>query len=375
MKINAISLLALLLLFNACGGGGTTPNEEQSTQEYTLERICEGSNPWGMDWLPDGRMLLTEKSGELYLVDMESGERSAISGVPEVYLRGQGGLLDVKVHPRYPSQPWIYLSYSEKSESEKGGSTALIRAQLENDSLVKVEKLLRALPNSTSGIHFGSRITFDPEGYLYVSVGERGQQDYAQDLDKHNGKVFRLHDDGRIPQDNPFVNTIGALPEIWSYGHRNPQGLTTHPETGEIWSNEHGPQGGDEINLIGPGKNYGWPLITHGVNYDGTPVSDRSEAEGLEQPMLDWTPSIAPCGMTFVSGGPYPEWQGNLLSGSLKFHYIARCSVENGKVVDEEKLFEDFGRMRNIKQAPDGFIYLAVEGEDGGVFRIVPESK
>ena len=228
------------------------------------------------------------------------------------------------------------------------------------------------MPNTRSSVHYGSRIAFDNQAYLYFSIGERGERDVnPQDINRDGGKIYRLHDDGSIPSDNPFVNNNNAKKAIYSYGHRNPQGLAKHPETGKIWSHEHGPKGGDEINIIQKGANYGWPLVSYGINYNGTSFTDKTSAPGMTQPIHYWVPSIAPCGMTFVNSKIYPNWQGDVLIGSLKFQYLHHCILNGEKVVREERLFKNIGRLRNVVQAPDGYIYVAVEGK--GIYRIVPE--
>ncbi|MCL4115264.1 UNVERIFIED_CONTAM: hypothetical protein GTU68_047957 [Idotea baltica] len=318
-------------------------------------------------------MLITEKSGNLYIFN--SGIRSKISNVPEVYERGQGGLLDVAVHPDYQNNGWIYLSYASKEGEEKGGHTAFMRAKIKDNSLIDNTILYKASPNTTKGQHFGSRIEFDDKGYVYLSIGERGaRDDNPQDIKRDGGKIYRFYDDGRIPEDNPFVGTAGAKTAIYSYGHRNPQGLVKNPITGDIWDNEHGPKGGDEINIIKPGANYGWPVITYGVNYSGTPITDITEKEGMEQPIHYWLPSIAPSGMAFITTENYgEEWNGALLVGSLKFQYLELLKLDGTKVIDRIQLLKDLGRVRDVVEGPDGLIYVGVEGK--GVYKLVPNKK
>ncbi|WP_242157825.1 PQQ-dependent sugar dehydrogenase [Aestuariivivens sediminis] len=324
---------------------------------------------WGMAFLPDKSLLITEKSGEL--IHFKNGMKTSIKEVPEIYVRGQGGFLDIKLHPDYETNGWIYMTYGSADGDGDGGNTTLMRAKLVENTLVDKEVLYKAVPNTKKGQHWGSRITFDNEGYLYFSVGDRGNRDVnPQDITRDGGKIYRLYDDGRIPEDNPFFDDENAKKAIYSYGHRNPQGLTTNPMTGEIWENEHGPRGGDEINIIKKGKNYGWPIISYGINYDGTTFTEITEKEGMEQPLFYWVPSIAPCGMTFVSSDVYPDWKGDVLVGSLKFSYLERLVLENNKVVKREKLIENLGRIRNVIQGPDGYIYVAVEGK--GIVKIIP---
>lgn len=340
--------------------------------QYEIETIVSDVEiPWGMAFLPDDSILYTEKRGDLIL--FKNGQKNNIKGLPEIYVRGQGGLLDVELHPKYKENGWIYLSFSSNIDKKgKGGNTTILRGKLENNSLVNQEVIYKATPNTTSGTHFGSRIEFDSNGYLYFSIGDRYRRDeLPQDISKDGGKIYRLNDDGSIPLDNPFVSNEGSKKAIYSYGHRNPQGMALHPKTGKIWTHEHGPQGGDEINIIEAAKNYGWPKASYGVNYGGSSFTEHTTLPGMENPIHHWTPSIAPSGMTFVSGEIYPEWKGNLLVGSLKFQYLNRCIVKNNKVISEERLLEGLGRVRSVQQAPDGFIYVGIERK--GIVRIIPK--
>ena len=346
--------------------------EDPTSINYTTELIVSDINiPWGIAFLPDGSMLITEKAGEL--IHFKNGTKTSILGVPEVYVRGQGGLMGIKLHPNYETNGWIYFAYASAEGEGDGGNTAIIRAKLKDNALVDKEVLYKASPNSKRGQHFGSRIEFDKDGYLYFSIGERGEGSLnAQDITRDCGKIYRLYDDGRIPEDNPFVNVPNAKKAIYTYGNRNPQGLIKNPFTEEIWEHEHGPKGGDEINIIKKGKNYGWQVISYGINYDGTSFTNITEKKGMEQPLFYWVPSIAPSGMDFVTSNKYPDWKGHLLVGSLKFEYLERLVFKNGKVVKREKLLEKIGRVRDVVQAPDGYIYVAVEGK--GVFKIVPKN-
>jgi len=350
---------------------GNGPNLPSAQANIRVDTVVSGlSVPWGMAFLPNGDMLITERSGEIRIVRDGKLLEEKVEGLPEIYVRGQGGLMDITLHPNYEENGWIYISYASPAKSGNGGNTAIMRARLENNTLVDKEELFKATPNSSGGRHFGSRIEFDREGFLYFSVGERGKSSNAQTLSNHSGKILRLHDDGRVPQDNPFVNQKNAMPEIFTYGNRNPQGLGLHPETGELWAHEHGPRGGDELNIIRKGNNYGWPEITYGINYDGSIITDDTAKAGMEQPVIYWKPSIAPCGMTFVTGDVYPAWKGDILVGSLKFQYLVRCELEGNNVVRQEKLLEGVGRVRNVKQGPDGYIYVALEGT--GIVKLVP---
>jgi len=337
---------------------------------YTFEKVVDGIDiPWAMAWLPDGRMLVTEKSGTLYSV--KNQVKSVIQNVPSVVVRGQGGLLDVAVHPNFEKNNWIYLTFASAKGEEKGVNTELIRAELKDNTLVNLQTLYKATPNTTRGHHFGSRIVFDRDGFLYFTIGDRGNHpENPQDITRDGGKVYRIHDDGKIPADNPFVNQENAKKAVFSYGHRNPQGMALHPVTGQIWTHEHGPQGGDEINIVKKSANYGWPVITYGIDYDGSTISKLTEKTGMEQPLYYWTPSIAPSGMAFVSSNKYPDWKGHLLVGSLKFQYLELLKLDGEKVIGRQKIATDLGRLRDVRQGPDGYIYIAVEGK--GIFKITP---
>lgn len=367
-----VSLFAITISFS-CAQNSENQIDTPENIPFSAELLFDEMQvPWGMTFLPDGAMLVTQKSGELF--HFKNGVKTTISNVPKVYTRGQGGLLDIELHPEYAENGWLYISYASSEGEEKGGHTALMRAKLNGNTLTNNELLYKAGPNTTKGQHFGSRIEFDNDGYLFLSIGERGARDEnPQDISKDGGKIYRFHADGSIPEDNPFFGTSNAKNAIYSYGHRNPQGLVKHPSTGEIWDHEHGPKGGDEINIIQPGKNYGWPLVTFGVNYSGTTITDKTEMEGMEQPIHYWLPSIAPSGMTFITTDIYgAAWNGSLLVGSLKFQYLERLELESSKVIKREKLTEDIGRVRDVKEGPDGLIYLAVEGK--GIYKLVPKS-
>ncbi|MBS9461439.1 PQQ-dependent sugar dehydrogenase [Flagellimonas sp. 389] len=372
MKNSALLLyFFVVMLYSSCAQntdkGINLPSKTDFTAKLVVEQV---QNPWGLVFLPDGSALITEKAGKILL--FKNGSTKEVTNLPKVYVRGQGGLLDIELHPNYAKNGWIYLSYSSDQGEGKGGNTAIMRAKLQQNRLVDKQLLYKAGPNTTKGQHFGSRLEFDGKGYLYFSIGDRGNRGVnPQDITKDGGKIYRIHDDGSIPKDNPFVNSSRAKTAIFSYGHRNPQGLTMHPETGELWEHEHGPRGGDEINILEKGKNYGWPVITYGINYSGTKITDETSKEGMEQPVYQWTPSIAPCGMAFVSSNKYPDWKGNLLVGSLAFQYLERLVLKNNKVIYREKLLDGMGRVRNVRQAPDGFIYVGIEGK--GIYRLEPK--
>lgn len=369
-KIYAVCAILCVSLL-ACGQQTHSKISAEPTKDinYTTELVVPDLMvPWGMTFLPDGSMLITEKSGEL--IHFKEGVKTNIEGVPEVYVRGQGGLLDIKVHPDYKTNGWIYMTYSSAEGEGDGGNTAIARAKLKGNTLIDFKVLYKADLNTKKGQHWGSRIAFDDDGYLYFSIGDRGNRDVnPQDITRDCGKIYRLKADGSIPEDNPFVGIKNAKTAIFSYGHRNPQGMTKNPFTGAIWVNEHGPQGGDEINIVQKGKNFGWPIISYGINYSGTTFTELTEKEGMEQPIFYWTPSIAPSGMAIVSSNKYPNWKGNVLVGSLKFQYLERLILENNNVIKREKLFEGIGRLRDVVQAPDGFIYIAVEGQ--GIYKII----
>lgn len=337
---------------------------------FVLEEVV-GENlniPWGMAFLPNGDMLVTEKSGKLFQVS--KGIMTQIEGLPQIFIKGQGGLMDVVLHPEFKTNHLIYISYAD-GESPTLVNTSIARAELIDGKLLNLKRIFHALPNSNSGVHFGDRMIFDKSGYLFLSVGERGTKENAQNLTNYCGKIHRILDDGSIPSDNPFVNTPNAIGSIWSYGHRNPQGLYYDRATDVIWENEHGPKGGDELNIIKKGANYGWPVITFGVDYDGTIISPDTAKIGYKQPVSYWIPSIAPSSLTRVKGTVYKGWEGDFLSGSLSFEYLDRLIMKNNKVVGREKLLQKIGRVRNVVQGPDGYIYVAVE-KSGKIYKLVP---
>jgi glucose/arabinose dehydrogenase len=338
---------------------------------YEMELIFEDENIiWSIEFFEDNSILAAVKSGSLF--HYINGEKIEIGGLPEIYLRGQGGLMDIVLHPDFKENNWLYFSYASEDTGEKGGNTTISRAKLINNNLVDLEVLYKASPNTRKGQHFGGRLTFDNENYLYFSVGDRGNRDvYPQDINLDGGKIYRINDDGSIPSDNPFFNNPNAKKAIYSYGHRNPQGMFKHPITGKIWTNEHGPRGGDEINIIKKGKNYGWPKITYGINYSGTTITKNKSLPKMEQPLYYWLPSIAPSSFEYISSDIYPNWKGSLLAGALVFKYIERISLKNDKVVYRSKIAENLGRPRDIKQGPDGFVYVSVEGK--GVYKILPK--
>ncbi len=368
MKSNLVLLFSTAIMtFSACGQKDTNIETPETSIDY--EMVVDGLKiAWGMTFLPDGGMIITEKSGEIF--HFKDGEKQLLTGGPEVYQRGQGGLLDIILHPNYEENGWIYMTYSSAEGDDEGGNTAVMRAKLDGTQFTNKEVLYKATPNTTKGQHFGSRMVFDKDGYLYFSIGDRGARDEnPQDITRDGGKIYRINDDGSIPQDNPFVGEPNAKEAIYSYGHRNPQGMILHPETGEVWVNEHGPQGGDEINVIKKGANYGWPVVTYGENYGGGAITDETSKPGMEDPIHYWVPSIAPSGMAYVNTNKYPSLQGNLLVGSLKFQYLEHDVMNGKEVTRREKLLEGLGRVRDIKEGPDGTIYVSVEGK--GIVKLV----
>ena len=370
-KIKTAAGLLGLVFLTQCAKADDPDEIKPNNQNISYELVVEGLRiPWGMVFLPEGGMLISEKKGELWLVKNGELADAPVEGTPEVYERGQGGLMDLELHPNYVDNGWIYLSYSSQKGTGKGGNTHIARARLDGNRLVDLQTLYQGSPNTTRPNHFGSRIEFDRDGYLFFSIGDRFDRDKnPQNIHLDGGKIYRIMDDGTIPEDNPFFGRSGAKKAIWSYGHRNPQGLALNPVSGEIWSHEHGPQGGDEVNLIHRGKNYGWPVISYGINYDGSTFAVATSKPGMEQPVIYWVPSIAPCGMTFITGDKYPGWEGDLVVGSLKFNYLVRCTLEGDKIINQEKIAEGIGRVRNVRLGPDGYLYVAVEGK--GIYRLI----
>jgi len=366
MKLTYV-LLSLSLSFIAVPAQATTVSDKA----LQVDKVAEGLGiPWGMAVLPDNTMLVTQREGKLTLVDLQSGNKTDISGVPAVKAEGQGGFLDVALSPDYTESGWIYFTYSKDVDGQ--GSTTLARAKLDGNALKDWNDLLVTESRTGTGQHYGSRIVFDQQGHLFFSIGDRGERDTAQDLKRHNGKVLRLNLDGSVPQDNPFIGDSNVLPEIWSYGHRNPQGLFYNAQTQELWGIEHGPRGGDEINLIQAGKNYGWPEATHGKEYYA-PVSigQGKEVEGMENPIQVYIPSIAPSGLLQYQGDAFPEWQGDLLSGALVLQHLNHIKLDNNAVSEENRYLKSLGqRIRNVIESPEGWLYIATD--NGVIYRIQP---
>lgn len=346
-------------------------SEKQAFHVSTLTRGLE--NPWSMVFLPDGRMLVTERAGRMRILDKQFKlDPKPIEGLPDIVARGQGGLFDVVLHPDFLSNGWIYWSYNAPGPG--GWGTALARGKLQGHQMIDVQVLFSMEPKTRSGQHFGGRIVFDKAGYLFLTLGDRGDKERAQSLNDHAGSVLRLHDDGRIPYDNPFANKSEAKPEKWTLGNRNIQGAAIHPQTGELWTHEHGPQGGDEINVLLAGRNYGWPVITHGVNYGlGTKIGEGQVKSGMEQASYIWVPSIAPSGMAFVKGDKFTNWQGNMLVGALRDQSLVRLELDGKKVLREERMLKgQIGRIRDVRMGPDELIYLLTDASDGALLRLEP---
>jgi len=364
-------LTALLLAFAVPAAAAFDPIEVETAQaKVRVSAVLDGLQiPWGIDFLPDGRALVTERPGSVRLADFAAGTSTVLAGAPAVAAKNQGGMLDVLVHPKYAENGWIYLCHSVSNDDDEN-TTRVARYKLRDGALVDEQVLFTAEPWLDTVHHFGCRLRIDGQGFLFVSVGDRQERKRAQELDSHAGKIMRLHDDGRVPADNPFAGTEGARPEIWSYGHRNPQGMAFDAQ-GRLWAHEHGPRGGDEVNLVEPGRNYGWPVITFGREYWGPRIGEGTAKQGMQQPALQWTPSIAPSGMLFYSGEAFPAWRGQLFSGALVLTHLNRATVDGTKVAEAERLFTGRGlRIRDVEQDAKGLLYLLTD--NGFVLRIEP---
>jgi glucose/arabinose dehydrogenase len=354
-----------------------SPTPSPISAPVRVETVTKGlEHPWALEFLPDRRMIVTERPGRLRIVDGAGGASKPLEGVPQVMARGQGGLLDVAVDPRFDENRLIYLSYAEPGERGTAG-TAVARGRLGDGRLEDLRVVYRQQPKVDGGNHFGSRLVFARDGTLFVTQGERfNYSDQAQDLSSLLGKVVRINPDGTVPKDNPFVGRSGARPEIWSYGHRNVQSAALDPQTGQLWTVEHGARGGDELNHPEAGKNYGWPVISYGVHYTGRKIGEGTAKAGIEQPVYYWDPVIAPSGMLFYTGEAFPDWKGNILVGSLTPGLLVRLVMKNGRVEREERYLADLReRIRDVRQGPDGFIYLVTDSRDGRILRVAPAGK
>ena len=379
----SLVVTATLACAQASGSPGATGFAQSDVvrtalHDYRVVTVADGLVvPWSIAFLPGGDMLVTERPGRLRIIRDGVLLPDPVPGIPEVVARGQGGLLEVLPHPDFESNRLIYISYSKATGNSPGGTTSVIRGTFENDRFTMTDEIFEAVSEGNG--HYGCRLAFDDQGYLYLSIGDRQAPPRgdlashpAQDLSNHHGVIVRLHDDGRVPDDNPFVGQADARPETWSYGHRNPQGLAIQPGTGAVWLTEHGPQGGDEVNVSAPGANYGWPVIGYGVNYrSGSAIHAATHQDGMEQPVHIWVPSIGVSGLAFYSGDEFPEWQGNLLAGGLAGQNIDRLTIDDGRVVARETIMQGFGRVRDIREGPDGYIYVALEARGDGETPIV----
>ena len=370
----------LVLLGTATLSGNTMFTS--AVHDYRVVTVVDGLvQPWSIAFLPGGDMLITERPGRLRIVRQGKLLPQPVEGIPKVFTSSQGGLLEVMPHPDFTSNRLLYLTYSKAGATDAQATTALIRGRFENDRLTNVQQLFEATAQGRN--HFSGKIAFDGKGYLFLSAGDRQappegnlEAHPAQDVSNHQGKIIRLHDDGRVPADNPLLKRPGARPEIWSYGHRNVQGLAIHPVTGDLWANEHGPQGGDELNRIQPGMNYGWPVIGYGVNYTtGAAIHAGTHRDGMQQPVNVWVPSIGISGLMIYTGDKFPQWKGNMFAGGMNGQQLSRLTLDGQRVVSQELLVQRMGRIRDVRQGPDGYIYLVTDDREGKptpVYRMEP---
>lgn len=367
-----VFVLSLVFACPTLAQAPRSPTPEPVDAPVRATVVAKGlERPWAIEFLPDGRMLVTERPGRLRLVDTDGRVSPPLAGVPEVFARGQGGLLDIALSPRFSEDRLLYLSYAEAGEG--GAGTAVARARFTDDGLEALEVIWRQAPKVEGANHWGSRLVFADDGTLFVTLGDRfAYRDAAQDLSGTIGKIVRIRTDGSAAKDNPFVGREGVRPEIWSYGHRNVQAAALHPRTGALWTVEHGARGGDELNQPRAGRNYGWPVITYGVDYSGARIGEGTAREGMEQPVYYWDPVIAPSGAQFYTGNRLPGWEGDLLVGSMSPGGLVRLRIEDGQVVREERLLPEVGRVRDVRQGPDGFVYLAIDRGDAPILRIEP---
>lgn len=358
--MNLFLLLVTLISFQAQAQAQDKKIYTSEGQKFSVEKMTEKSGIiWGMDFLPDKRIIMTVKSGEIFIFNPQDKSTIKVEGVPKVYHEGQGGLLDIKVHPEFAKNSLIFFTYSEPVGDK--ATTALGKAELKGNKLTGFKKIFSAFEANDNDIHFGSRIAFF-ENHLFITIGDRNERHKAQDLNYHNGKIIRIKEDGRIPHDNPFIKRKDAKPEIWSLGHRNPQGLAVHPLRNELWSVEFGPRGGDEVNLINKGENYGWPVITYGREYYGPKIGEGTHKAGMVQPLVYWTPAISPSGFTIYNAEVFPKWKGNLFLANLGTQHIRRIVFEGTKAIKQEELLKDLEyRFRHVIQGPDGLIYFSTD--------------
>ena len=367
-KFRLIALIACLLCLSATADSFNSEKHNFNT-DTLIDRL---DHPWGMSFLPSGNLLISERSGNLLLANIDTGKTQILEGLPTIDEHGQGGLLDVLVHPQFDTNQWIYFSYANNEGRQYG--TEVARARLDGNTLTNITTIFTAVPKISGTRHFGSRLAIDKDNFLFISLGDRGKRDSAQQLDSHLGTLIRLHDDGQVPTSNPFIGQKNTLPEIYSFGHRNIQGMAIRNSDQSLWTHEHGPRGGDELNLPSKGMNYGWPVITYGVNYGlGTKIGEGTEKDGMQQPVYYWVPSIAPSGMAFYQSEKFPKWRDNLFVGSLKFSSLVRLELEGQTVVHEERLLTNkLGRIRDVEIGPDGLIYLLTDSSNGKLIRLSP---
>jgi glucose/arabinose dehydrogenase len=377
-----LALVIALFIWTAVGCTDNTGTQSLESVVYPTQRgkvrvVTFTSNlryPWGLTFLPDGRLLVTERPGYMRIVERTGRLSEPLTGVPEVFDQGQGGLLDVALDPEFNTNHLVYISYAEMGDG--GAGTAVGRGRLTDKGLSGFTVIFRQEPKSGGTVHFGSRLVFSRDGKLFVTLGERGERERTQDFSIHRGQVIRINREGSVPVDNPFVGRDGYRAETWSHGHRNPQGAAVHPQTGSLWTVEHGARGGDEINIPKAGLNYGWPVISYGTHYSGLPVGEGTQKEGMEQPLYYWDPSIAPSGMTFYTGDRFVGWKGNLFVGALRGRMLVRLEMDGEKIIGEERLLTELGeRIRDVREGPDGYIYLLTDSENGRILRLEPAGK
>ncbi len=371
---SCLAVLVTSLIFIVSGPAPGADLHHSEHYQLRVVTVASGLHaPWGLAFLPGGGMLVTERDGAVRLIGQDGRAAPPLKGAPKVRASGQGGMLDVALDPQFSQNKLVYLSYAEPGEGGAGTAVARSRLDISGNRLTDLQIIFRQTPKSGGGRHFGSRLVFSRDGNLFITVGERGQRDRTQDFTINRGQVIRIRPDGTIPPGNPFTGRAGYRPEVWSYGHRNPQGAALHPMTGRLWIHEHGARGGDEINIPRPGRNYGWPVIAFGRHYSGGKIGVGTHKEGMEQPIYYWDPSIAPSGMAFYAGDRFPKWHGNLFVGALKFRLLVRLVLDGESVVKEERILDGLNeRIRDVRQGPDGYLYLLTDSNDGRILRIEP---
>jgi aldose sugar dehydrogenase len=368
------TLIATLMMLIFAGSAAQSEIVKTEHYDLRLTTIAAGlSYPWGMTFLPDKAMIVTERPGAIRIISPDGHVSAPLLGLPAVYASGQGGLLDVALDPNFSSNQRIYISYAEPGAGGAGTAVASAILDRPGNALRDLKVIFRQTPKTDGGRHFGSRLVFSGDGTLFITVGERGERERAQDFTINRGQVVRINSDGAIPPDNPFIGKPGYRPEVWSYGHRNPQGAALHPQSGDLWTVEHGARGGDEINIPKAGGNYGWPVIAYGRHYSGGKIGVGTHAEGMEQPLYYWDPSIAPSGMMFYTGDKFPRWKGSLMIGALSFRLLTRLSLKGNTITDEERMLQNLEeRIRDVRQGPDGYIYILTDSGNGRIIRLEP---